>query len=134
MKVRKLHEKDWEYLPIWWDNYNQPVPQRNFLPENGLGGFVVCATPDDKPIAAMFMWTTNSDTAIPAVVISDKFYRDTNRSDALQLLVDFTTDFAHDMGYKFSFAWAKPGKMLEYYKKSGWTIDETPSYELILQY
>ena len=134
MKVRKLHEKDWEYLPSWWEAYNQPVPQRNFLPENGLGGFVVEAQPDKTPIAAMFLWTTNSDTAIPAVVISDKSYKDTNRSDALQLLVDFTTDFAFDMGFKFSFAWAKPGKMLKYYKKTGFTVDDTPSYELILQY
>ena len=134
MKVRKLHEKDWDYLPSWWEAYNQPVPQRNFLPNNGLGGFVVESHPDKTPIAAMFLWTTNSDTAIPAVVISDKSYQDTNRSDALQLLVDFTTDFAHDLGYKFSFAWAKPGKMLKYYEKTGFTVDDTPSYELILQY
>lgn len=132
LQVRKLHEKDWEYLPSWWEAYDQPVPQRNFLPNNGVGGFVVCKGSD--PIAAMFLWTTNSDTAIPAVVISDKLYKDTDRSDALQLLVDFTTDFAYEMGYKFAFAWAKPGKMLEYYKKSGWTVDDTPSHELILQY
>ena len=134
MKVRKLQEKDWAFLPSWWEAYNQPIPQRNFLPQNGLGGFIVETFPDKTPIAAMFLWTTNSDTAIPAVVISDASYRDTNRSDALQLLVDFTTDFAHEMGYRFSFAWAKPGKMLEYYKKSGWTVDETPSHELIIQY
>lgn len=134
MKCRKIHEKDWDFLPSWWKAYNQPVPQRNFLPNNGLGGFIVCTTPDNKPIAAMFLWTTNSDTAIPAVVISDKSYRDTNRSDALQLLIDFTTDFAYEMGYKFSFAWAKPGVLLEKYKKTGYTVDETPSYELILQY
>ena len=132
MKVRKLQESDWGFLPSWWESYNQPIPQRNFLPDNGLGGFIV--ETKGMPIAAMFLWTTNSDTAIPAVVISDASYRDTNRSDALQLLVDFTTDFAHQMGYKFSFAWAKPGKMLEYYKKSGWTVDDTPSYELIIQY
>ena len=132
MKVRKLQESDWGFLPSWWESYNQPIPQRNFLPDNGLGGFIV--ETEGMPIAAMFLWTTNSDTAIPAVVISDASYRDTNRSDALQLLVDFTTDFAHQMGYKFSFAWAKPGKMLEYYKKSGWTVDDTPSYELIIQY
>lgn len=134
MKVRKLQEKDWAFLPSWWEAYNQPIPQRNFLPQNGLGGFIVETIPDKAPIAAMFLWTTNSDTAIPAVVIADRYYRDTNRSDALQLLVDFTTDFARGMGYKFSFAWAKPGKMLEYYKKSGWIVDETPSYELIIQY
>jgi hypothetical protein len=38
------------------------------------------------------------------------------------------------MGYKYSFAWAKPGMLLEKYKESGFTVDTTPSFELIIQY
>ena len=132
LQVRKLIEKDWSFLPSWWEAYNQPVPDRDFLPEDGLGGFVVCKGTD--PIAAMFLYMTNSKTAIPAIVISDKYYRDTDRSDALQLLVDFTTEFAKDLGFKYSFAWAKPGILLERYKEAGFTTDETPSYELMVQY
>jgi hypothetical protein len=49
-------------------------------------------------------------------------------------LVDFTTDFAEDLGYKYAFAWAKPGRLLEKYKKAEYYCDETPSYELILKY
>ena len=82
----------------------------------------------------MWLWLTNSKTAIPAVVVSDRYYKDNDRSDALQLLVDFTTDFAEDMGFKYAFAWAKPGKMLKYYKDSGYYVDETPSHELIMKY
>jgi len=132
LKVRKIIESDWGFLPSWWEAYSQPAPNRDFLPDNGLGGFVVCKELD--PIAAMFLYMTNSKTAIPAIVISDKYYRDTDRSDALQLLVDFTAKFAKDLGFKYSFAWAKPGILLERYKKAGFTVDETPSYELIIQY
>jgi hypothetical protein len=132
LQVRKIIESDWGFLPSWWEAYDQTVPQRDFLPDNGLGGFVVCKELD--PIAAMFLYMTNSKTAIPAIVISDRYYRDIDRSDALQLLVDFTTNFAKDMGYKFSFAWAKPGILLEKYKESGFTVDKTPSFELIIQY
>ncbi len=96
LQVRKLIETDWDFLPSWWEAYNQPVPQRDFLPNDGLGGFMVCK--ENDPIAAMFLYTTNSRTAIPAIVISDKYYKDNDRSDALQLLVDFTTSFAEDMG------------------------------------
>ncbi len=84
LKCRKIHEKDWAFLPSWWEQYDQPVPQRAFLPNDGLGGFIVAN--ESGPIAAMFLWTTNSKTAIPAVVISDRHYRDTDRSDALQFL------------------------------------------------
>ena len=97
-----------------------------------MGGFVVCK--GDDPIAAMWLYLTNSKTAIPAVVVSDKYYKDTDRSDALQLLVNFTTDFAKDMGYKYSFAWAKEGKVLKYYEAAGWYKDESPSFELIKRY
>ena len=88
----------------------------------------------DDPIAAMWLWMTNSKTAIPAVVVSDKSYQDTDRSDALQLLVNFTTDFAQDLGYKYAFAWAKKGILLDKYKKAEYYVDETPSYELIMKY
>ncbi len=131
LQVRKIHEKDWSFLPSWWEAYGDPQPQRAFLPEDGLGGFIVCQGND--PIAAMFLWLTNSKTAIPAVVISDKSYQDTNRSDALQLLVDFTTDFAFGMGYEFAFAWAKPGVLLEKYENNGYLWDPKPSHEVIKQ-
>ena len=108
------------------------MPDRDFYPENGLGGFM--AYKENKLIAAMFLYTTNSKTAIPAIIISDKDYKDNDRSDALQLLVDFTTDFAQEIGCKYSFAWAKPGMLLEKYKQTGFTVDKTPSYELIIQY
>ena len=132
LQVRKLIESDWNFLPSWWEVYDQPPPQRDFLPENGLGGFMVCKEHD--AIAAMFLYTTNSRTAIPAIVISDKDYKDNDRSDALQLLVDFTFSFAEDMGYKYSFAWATPGVLLDKYIESGFSVNNTPSHELIIKY
>ena len=146
LQVRKLKESDWAFLPSWWKAYDQKVPMRRFLPAAhgikhdghifeipeeayGLGGFMVCKGND--PIAAMWLWITNSKTAIPAVVIADKSYRDTDRSDALQLLIDFTTDFAKTLGAEFAFAWAKEGVLLEKYLETGYTKDDTSSYELI---
>lgn len=144
LQVRKLLESDWEFLPDWWKSYNTQAWPRDFLPgsfkvgeeqeekRQGLGGFMVCKGED--PIAAMWLWMTNSKVAFPAVVISDKSYRDTDRSDALQLLINFTTDFAKDMGYKYAFSWAKEGVLLDKYKEAGYYQDETPSYELIIKY
>ena len=143
LQVRKIQEKDWDLFPQWWNDWKTDPFPRDFLPgafqigedeehKEGMGGFVVCK--GDDPIAAMWLYLTNSKTAIPAVVVSDKYYKDTDRSDALQLLVNFTTDFAKDMGYKYSFAWAKEGKVLKYYEAAGWYKDESPSFELIKRY
>jgi len=144
LQVRRLQESDWDLIPKWWEAYKQEGFPRDMLPgsfkvgdeqeekRQGLGGFMVCK--GDDPIAAMWLWMTNSKTAIPAVVVSDKSYQDTDRSDALQLLVNFTTDFAEDLGYKYAFAWAKKGMLLDKYKKAEYYVDETPSYELIMKY
>lgn len=132
LQVRKLIESDWNVITKWYEQYEQPMPNRDFYPENGLGGFMVYK--ENTLIASMFLYITNSNTAIPAIIISNKKYRDDDRSDALQLLVDFTTDFAKKIGCKYSFAWAKPGVLLEKYKQTGFIADETPSYELIIQY
>jgi len=144
LQVRKLQESDWDLIPKWWEAYGAEGFPRDMLPgsfrvgdkqeekRQGLGGFMVCK--GDDPIAAMWLWMTNSKTAIPAVVVSDKSYQDTDRSDALQLLVNFTTDFAEDMGYKYAFAWAKEGMLLDKYKQAEYHVDETPSYELIMKY
>ena len=132
LQVRKLIESDWDIIPKWYEQYEQPMPNRDFYPENGLGGFMVYK--ENTLIASMFLYITNSNTAIPAIIISNKKYRDDDRSDALQLLVDFTTDFAKKIGCKYSFAWAKPGVLLEKYKQTGFIADETPSYELIIRY
>ena len=132
LQVRKLIESDWDIIPKWYEQYEQPMPDRDFYPENGLGGFMVYK--ENTLIASMFLYITNSNTAIPAIIISNKKYRDDDRSDALQLLVDFTTDFAKKIGCKYSFAWAKPGVLLEKYKQTGFIADETPSYELIIRY
>ena len=131
LNITQIKEEDWSYLPSWWKKYNQDPPPREFLPENGLSGFIV---KKDVPIAAMWLYQTNSKTAIPAVLVSDKDYKQKDRSDALQLLLDFTTDFAEDLGYKYAFAWAKPGVLLDKYKNAEYTVDKTPSYELILKY
>lgn len=143
LKVRHLIESDWDLVPKWWEAYGAEGFPRDMLPgaydlkggeekRDGLGGFMVCN--GNHPIAAMWLWITNSKTAIPAVVVSDQDYKDSDRDEALQLLVDFTTDFAKEMGYKYAFAWAKEGLLLEKYKKAKYYVDETPSYELIMKY
>lgn len=144
LRVRKLKTSDWDLIPNWWNEYGTEGFPKDFLPgsypiegeketkRDGLGGFMVCK--GSHPIAAMWLWLTNSKTAIPAVVVADKYYKDDDRSEALELLVDFTTDFAKQMGFKYAFAWGKPGMILEKYEKAGYHIDESESYEVIKKF
>ena len=93
MRVRKIHNRDWSFLPKWG------ALDRASLPQEGNGGFIVCSEPDNTPIAAVWI-KIEEETAIPAVAASNPQYRDTNRSDALQLLEDFTMEIVSTMDYE----------------------------------
>ena len=145
LQVRKLQESDWEFLPKWWKHHGQ-IPWmdnenfRDFLPgafqignyeekRAGLGGFIVCK--EEDPIAAMWLGMTNSNCAVPTAAISDPNYRDEDRGSALQLLTNFVTNFAKELGYKYSFGWAQENKMLSYYLNAGYEKFGNKSYEVI---
>jgi len=93
---------------------------------------MVCKESD--PIACMFLYITNSNTAIPGIVVSDKDYRDNDRNEALQLLLDFTVKFAGDLGFKYSWAVAHENMLLKKYEKSGFAKFGNPCYELVKKY
>ena len=145
LQVRKLQESDWKFLPLWWAAHGQ-IPWidnedfRDFLPgafqlgeyekkRAGLGGFMVCK--GNYPIAAMWLGMSNTNAAVPTATISNPLYRDNDRMKGIQLLVNFVTNFAKELGYKYSFGWAQKGKMLDYYLEAGYEKFQRPSYELI---
>ena len=131
LKCRRIIEKDLKEIEGWLKDYGNEMPSLEFLPNKGTGGFVVAN--DTGIIAAQWLWFTNSKTAIPAMVVADKHYRAEDRHDAIQLLMDFTTQFAKDAGCEFAFAWAKPGVLLEKYESLGYKKDSKESFELIKQ-
>ena len=144
-QVRKLQESDWEFMPIWWKEYDQEPWMtgenfRDFLPgafqvgefekkREGLGGFMVCK--DNDPIAAMWLSLTNTNCAVPTSAISDPSYRDSDRHLAILLLTNFLTNFAKELGYKYTFGWAQENKMLPYFLKAGYEVIGDKSYEVI---
>ncbi len=129
LKCRRIIEKDLTKIEGWLKDYGSEMPSLDFLPQEGTGGFVVAN--DTGIIAAMWLWFTNSKTAIPAMVVADKYYRAEDRHEALALLIDFTTEFAKDAGCEFAFAWAKEGVLLDKYLVAGYDKDEKESFELI---
>jgi len=115
LRVRKLLESDWDFLPEWVNsNTKKPLIKnldfRDLMPgafqvgeyekkRKGLGGFMVCK--DDHPIASIWLGMTNSHCALLTDVISDPDYKDKDRKKAIQLLINFAMDFIKDLGYKY---------------------------------
>jgi hypothetical protein len=131
LKVRKLKKYDWDFLPKWWEKYNQEpwLYTENFKDILPNLGFLVHN--EKQPIAAMWLGLTNSNSALPTAAISDPKYRGKDRKDAISFLLSHVTNHAKELGFKYAFAWAQEGYMLDYYLKLDYEKFENPSYELI---
>ena len=56
LNIRMLKDSDWNTLVEWWDSWpNWQNPPKDFLPDNGKGGFMV--EKQDQPIVAGFLYT-----------------------------------------------------------------------------
>lgn len=128
-QFRALKEEDWEFIPDWYEHYDAEHPEREFLPHNGLGGFLI-STPARTPVAILFLWETNSSTAIVAEMISNWNYKRDDKQEALTALVVFTTKMAELKGFKWAFGWGLENRTLKHYEAAGYGKAPQPSYEV----
>ena len=102
MNIRKLVESDYEILQKWWEAWpNWSTPAKEFLPDNGTGGFMV--EKNDKPIVAGFVYITNSKAVLFEWVVSDPEYREDDRDMAIVCLISTVEKIVKDWGYKYMF-------------------------------
>mgnify|MGYP003114747894 FL=1 len=130
MKLRKLTDQDWDTLCEWWDAWPKWVnPPKSFLPDNGKGGFMV--EKDNKPICAGFIYLTNSDAVLLEWIVSDPNYRESDRKQALELLITRAEEACKAIGKKHMFSIGRNKHLINTHEKLGWTVDTSPSHELI---
>ena len=123
LNTRLLKEEDWETLCKWWESWPKWVnPPKSFLPDNGTGGLMV--EKDGRSICAGFLYMTNYD----AVLLE---YRDSDRKDAIELLITSAEELCKKLGKVHMFSIGRNRHLINTHKKLGWTVDESPSHELI---
>ena len=103
-KVRKIEDSDWSTLVSWWKSWGWPAaPEKDFLPNNGKGGFLILDQKDNTPICAGFIWISiASVTAHINFIVSNKEYRKKpQRTDAITFLIAMLEEFAKKQGMKY---------------------------------
>ena len=127
--AKKLTENDYDLLVEWWKWWRwTPVP-RNFLPDNGTGGIMIYK--DNIPVVAGFIYFTNSDAAVVEWVISNPEYKESDRKDAITLLIQAVEHVLAQQGIKHIFTIGRNKHLINVHKKLGWDVDKNPSYEII---
>ena len=130
LNIRKLEESDWDTLIKWWEVWPEWVaPPKSFLPNNGTGGLMV--EKDKKPLVAGFLYFTNSDAVLLEWIVSDPEYRESDRKDAIELLINTSEQLCKNENKKYMFTIGRNKHLIETHKKLGWQIDSKPSYEIV---
>ena len=123
LNIRRLTDNDWETLVSWWNAWPEwSNPPRDFLPENGKGGFMV--EKNNKPIVA------NSKGILLEWIISNPNYKEDDRQQAIELLILGAENVAKELGFKYMFSIGRSKSLIKLHKEMGWTVDEKPSYEI----
>jgi hypothetical protein len=128
LKVRVLEEKDWEILSFWWKSWQWPEMNKEMLPMNGCGGLMVYK--DNTPIAAGFLYLSNSKVAWLDWIISSPSYKEKDRREALELLISSLEEIGRQQDYSIIISIARHKGLINTHKKLGYTVDDNPSYEI----
>ena len=130
LNIRMLKDSDWNTLVEWWNAWPEwQAPAKDFLPDNGKGGFIV--EKQNKPIVAGFLYTTNSKAALLEWIVSNPKYREDDRGQAIELLIEGAESVCKKQGIKYIFSIGRTQQLINTHKKLGYTVDEKPSHEII---
>ena len=129
LKARTLLEQDYSMLEKWWLGWGWPVVSKEILPDNGTGGVMI--EHEGKPIVAGFIYWSNSGMCWFDWVISDPKGNKRARPFAVKFLIETVEKMVKDAGKKCIMSISRSNSLLKIHKKLGWTIDKTPSHEMI---
>ena len=95
IKIRKIELKDYEYINKWWVEQGFDAVSLEVLPMRGLGGLIV---EKDKPIAAAYLYLTNSKMGYIDNLISDPKYISKDRFNIILKLIAACKQMAKEVG------------------------------------
>ncbi len=129
MNIRKLTESDYETLANWWKAWKWPPVQKDFLPDNGTGGFVI--EKEGIMIVAGFVYITNSKAVLLEWIISNPEYREDDRDMAITCLIKTIESIVKEWGYKYIFSIGRTKALIDKHRELGYSVDEKASYEIV---
>ena len=129
--IIKLNNIDWEYIPDWWIGYKgweSEIP-RDMLPGDGLQGFKIVKS--DNPVACLW-WhiMEGSKTMLVNPVIMDPNYREDDRKEIIDTLIQSITKFAEDSGCKYLWSWTENGRLANVFDRNGYDVTNN-AFEII---
>jgi hypothetical protein len=129
LTIRQLNDNDYQDILVdWWKQWGWTAPEKDFLPDNGMGGYIVYDA--DIPVCAGFVYVTNSRVAWVDWIISNKEYKG-KRREAITMLVDTLTNLSRMSGSKYAYALIKNDSLIKTYESLGYVKGDSYTSEMI---
>ena len=131
LTIRQLNDNDYQDILLdWWKQWGWTAPEKDFLPDDGRGGYIVYD--EDVPVCAGFIYVTNSRVAWVDWIISNKEYRGKpNRKQAIGLLIESLTNICRISGSKYVYALIKNNSLIQTYESLGYAKGASYTSEMI---
>lgn len=129
MNTRTLTSSDYKILSDWWKAWGWPVMAKDMLPDNGTGGIMV--EHKGENIVAGFLYWSNSKLVWLDWIISNPNADKKIRKQAIEMLILTAEQMVKDAGSKYMMSISRSNSLLKIHEKIGWSIDKTPSHEMI---
>ena len=129
MNTRTLTESDYEILSDWWKAWGWPVMAKDMLPDDGTGGIMI--ENEGENIVAGFLYWSNSKLVWLDWIISNPNADKKIRKQAIEMLILTVEQMVKDAGSKYIMSISRSNSLLKIHEKIGWSIDKTPSHEMI---
>ena len=131
LTIRQLNDNDYQDILVeWWSQWGWTAPEKDFLPDNGKGGYIIYD--EDTPICAGFIYITNSRVSWIDWIISNKKYTErAKRKEAISLLVDSLTNISKMSGSKYAYALIKNNSLIKTYEDLGYIKGDSYTSEMI---
>ena len=130
MEVRFLNDDDYNKLSSWWKDWRWTPPPADMLPQNGKGGVMVHK--DGIEICAGFVYFTNSKTAWIEFIVSNFHYREDDRHEALEFLINVLIEMVKDTGdFKYIYTSLKSKSLIDRYSNCGFQKGDRNCQEMV---
>ena len=121
LNIRKIEEKDYEFINKWWQEVQLDTISREILPMNGLGGLII---EKEKPIAVSYLYLTNSKVAYVDNLIVNPSYNNKDRFKVVSTLIEACARLAKQTGCIDIWAMSNSRGVLQRCKNLGAIISE----------
>ena len=119
--ARKLTEQDYSMLVDWWKWWRWSPPSKNLLPNNGTGGIII--EKNNIPVVAGFLYFTNSEMVLLEWIVSNPKYKESDRKDAIEMLINVSEQVCRKENKKYMFTIGRSKHLRETHEKLGWSVD-----------